>query len=225
MAETVSAQRTGIGSFKVAEITCECGCGQLAPIAKSTDPRRGAVKGQPQRYIAGHHLRSLHAKQRRQAHPRWNGGTKVRSDGYILTLDPDHARANRGYVFAHILVAEAALGKPLPEGAVVHHVNEDPADNRPANLVICENHAYHMLLHQRARALRICGHVNWLRCIFCKRYDDPTNLYVQPHRRQARHRACRRRYERIAALKDALLLPDARGRPVSALAPSGSAAR
>lgn len=33
---------------------CECGCGQPAPIAKQTDRRNGATKGQPQRFIYGH---------------------------------------------------------------------------------------------------------------------------------------------------------------------------
>jgi len=34
---------------------CECGkCGLPAPIAKRTDARRGHVKGQPMRFIAGH---------------------------------------------------------------------------------------------------------------------------------------------------------------------------
>lgn len=34
---------------------CQCGCGDLAPIAKLT--RRGYRKGEPMRFIQGHHLR------------------------------------------------------------------------------------------------------------------------------------------------------------------------
>jgi hypothetical protein len=33
---------------------CECGCGQLAPIAKQSEKRRGYVKGKPMRFICGH---------------------------------------------------------------------------------------------------------------------------------------------------------------------------
>jgi hypothetical protein len=33
---------------------CQCGCNQETPIAKKTDARRGHVKGQPIKFIAGH---------------------------------------------------------------------------------------------------------------------------------------------------------------------------
>jgi DNA-directed RNA polymerase sigma subunit (sigma70/sigma32) len=39
----------------------------------------------------------------------------------------------------------------------VHHVNGDRSDNRPANLVICEDQSYHQLLHQRADPQRQRG--------------------------------------------------------------------
>lgn len=58
-------------------------------------------------------------------------------------------------VYEHVLVVERALGKPLPFGAVVHHVNGNPADNRPENLVLCPSQSYHMELHQRQKRLEI----------------------------------------------------------------------
>ena len=35
---------------------CECGCGEPAPVYQRNDPKRGHVKGQPARFIAGHNL-------------------------------------------------------------------------------------------------------------------------------------------------------------------------
>ncbi len=36
---------------------CECGCGEPAPLAKQTDTKRGYVKGQPAKFIRGHHAK------------------------------------------------------------------------------------------------------------------------------------------------------------------------
>lgn len=91
---------------------------------------------------------------------------------------------------AYPLVAEAALGRPLPTGAVVHHANGDDRDDRPTNLVICPSQAYHVLLHQRQRALEQCGHAGWLKCHHCKQYDAPENMRLRKDRRQGVHRQC-----------------------------------
>lgn len=116
------------------------------------------------------------------------------SEGYVLLRMPDHPRAHRGYVYEHVVVAERALGRPLPAGAEVHHINENTADNRPANLVICPDHAYHALLHRRMRALAACGHVDWLRCQHCHEWGAPATMRVvgtRPY--QAAHPNCRTR--------------------------------
>jgi len=49
-------------------------------------------------------------------------------------------------------------------------------------------------LHRRKNALDICGHADWLKCQYCKQYDDPKNLYVLPNKPTACHRECRRKY-------------------------------
>lgn len=54
----------------------------------------------------------------------------------------------------HRILAELALGKPLPPGAEVHHLNGKHWDNNYGNLVICPDHGYHMLLHERMRQLK-----------------------------------------------------------------------
>lgn len=108
------------------------------------------------------------------ANPRWKGGRTVSSRGYALVLEPDHNRANGGgYVFEHILIAERVLGKPLPPGAQIHHVNQKCDDNRNCNLVICQDQAYHRLLHRRQRALDATGNASWLKCHICKVWAPP----------------------------------------------------
>lgn len=70
--------------------------------------------------------------------------------GYV-TLQVD------GYTkMEHVVLAEKALGRPLPPGAEVHHLNGIPWDNhRWGNLVICPDREYHMLLHMRMRELAV----------------------------------------------------------------------
>jgi hypothetical protein len=82
--------------------------------------------------------------------PLWKG-TYISKHGYVFVRCDNHPRANSwGFVFEHILVAEKALGKPLPIGSVIHHVNKDKSDNRPQNLVICQDDIYHRVLHMRS---------------------------------------------------------------------------
>lgn len=63
--------------------------------------------------------------------------------------------------YEHIVLAEKALGKPLPKGAIVHHMNQDRTDNyTPFNLVICPNQDYHLLLHRRMKAYDYANNPN-----------------------------------------------------------------
>lgn len=91
-------------------------------------------------------------------------------------------------VSPHVAVVERVLGKHLPVGAEVHHVDENPLNNDPCNLVVCPSAAYHKLLHQRQRAFDACGNYHWRRCHICKQYDAPENLWVS--RKKAHHRVC-----------------------------------
>jgi hypothetical protein len=66
-------------------------------------------------------------------------------------------RCTSGGKRLHVQIAAAALGRTLPRGAEVHHVNGDKWDNRHSNLVICQDRAYHALLHRNLRILRAGG--------------------------------------------------------------------
>lgn len=176
---------------------CACGCGNETPAASRSDKRRDEVKGKPARFIPGHGNLG-------ESNPRWRGGRYVASNGYLAVFLPDHPAAGKaGYVWEHILKAVQALGKLLPPKAVVHHVDGDRLNNRNSNLVVCENQAYHMLIHQRMRALAACGNASWLLCTHCKEYDAPGNVieaYGSSH-----HPMCRllshREYRRLLALR------------------------
>lgn len=76
-------------------------------------------------------------------------GEGVRADGYVIITVDGHQ------ISEHVYVAEKALGRKLPKGAQVHHIDENKANNIGTNLVICPSQAYHMLIHKRMRDLNI----------------------------------------------------------------------
>lgn len=118
-----------------------------------------------------------------------NGGIN-HNDGYIELYDPSHSRRKRG---EHIIKAQEAIGKPLPKGAVVHHWNEVRSDNRNENLLICDNQAYHVLIHLRMKAFKACGNPDYRRCRFCDTWDDVSMMWTNSNRSESYHRSCRRK--------------------------------
>jgi HNH endonuclease len=76
-------------------------------------------------------------------------GVKTDGFGYILIHKPEHPNASRGYVRQHRLVMEEALGRYLTRDEVVHHINDDPSDNRKENLEVLST-GEHMRQHRSA---------------------------------------------------------------------------
>jgi len=84
------------------------------------------------------------------ANLQWKGGINYHSAGYWRVRKPDHPRAGTsGYVFEHVLVAEAKLGRFLNKGEVVHHLNGCKTDNRPENLRVMRQ-SDHLRKHHAA---------------------------------------------------------------------------
>lgn len=139
----------------------------------------------------GHGLCFKHyCRQRRHGDP-----LKTRRIGYVNEAGYHCVEINGVNKLIHVLVAERVLGKALPDGAIVHHSDENKTNNDPRNLVICPNRAYHQLIHQRMRALAACGHAHWRKCNHCKQYDDPNNLHIASTN-NAYHSRCVNAYNR-----------------------------
>ena len=112
---------------------CECGCGKTAPLAKWTSRKLGYIKGQPTRFLVGHRPKRDSSYKR----------SKI--------------AANQAEAI-HRLRAVRALGRPLPSNAIVHHADGSRHENAP--LVICQDAAYHGLLHARMRVKAAGGNPN-----------------------------------------------------------------
>ncbi len=127
--------------------------------------------------------------------PNWKGGISKHSRGYVKFRKPEHPRSDSaGYVLEHILIAEKALGKLLPVKSQVHHLDFSKSNNKNKNLVICEDSAYHMLLHKRQRALKNFGNVDAIKCSFCKTWGLVGQNGLKASNR---HVQCVRDYDKI----------------------------
>ena len=97
----------------------------------------------------------------------------------------------------HVINAQKALGKPLPSGAVVHHIDGNRANNENKNLLICPSEAYHNLIHLRTEALEACGNASWRRCVHCKEWHPIETMTKRDKRPNTsyQHKHCHTEYE------------------------------
>ena len=98
--------------------------------------------------------------------PGFKGKQKIA--GYYYEVCHGHPRSmSDGLVAQHFLVVEKVIGHYLPYPATVHHINEVKTDNRPGNLVVCQDERYHQLLHARINRKKKFGSPDLKRCDHC----------------------------------------------------------
>ena len=113
---------------------------------------------------------------------------RFRSHGHTNLTQRKRGTNDHGYLklrvngksqMEHRLVAEQAIGRGLPMGAVVHHIDGHRNNNTNSNLVICQDRAYHHLLHRRHKGLTNAGNVNFRRCCICQTWKDESDFYMR----------------------------------------------
>lgn len=93
----------------------------------------------------------------------WKGGRSRHKAGYVMIRLPSHPRArSSGYVFAHILAMEEALGRHLLPDETIHHRNGVKDDNRLENL--------ELWVRPQPTGIRAADAIAWAKVIL-RRYE------------------------------------------------------
>lgn len=117
---------------------------------------------------------------------------------YVVLTKIGHPNSNiQGKIREHVYKASLALGKKVPAGVHVHHVDNISKNNTNTNLVVCSA-SYHKLIHARTDAYDLTGDANKMKCTYCGQYDDPKNMYKRPTQYQAWHKECRSTSRRVS---------------------------
>lgn len=129
---------------------CGCGCGRKTPLAKTTDPRVGHVKGKPLRFVRGHHRRKSPTdyviENRGYETPCWIWQGAVVHPGY------GQMRRDGRRVMAHRFYYEREHG-PVPDGLELDHLCRVYACVNPDHLEPV-THAVNMSRAAKARMVK-----------------------------------------------------------------------
>lgn len=171
---------------------CECGCGQKTKIAAKTNSAQHQIKGQPNRYLAGHRPKK-HPDYLPEDHGYttpcwiWQGGKDRLGYGLINRLE--HSGV------AHIWFYKRAKG-PIPEGLELDHLCRVRACVNPDHFEAV-THEENILRGVSPTAINArkthCDHGHKF---------TPENTYVRPSNTRTREcRICRRESVRRAEAK------------------------
>lgn len=111
---------------------CQCGCGRTTSVIDSSCARRGSVRGQPRRFVHGHHVRLLKPNPGHAVLPngcwRWRGCIETKN-GYPARISCEVYGIDR----AHRIYFQRANG-PIPPKRDIDHICRNRWCVNPAHL-------------------------------------------------------------------------------------------
>lgn len=134
---------------------CECGCGQIVKkrfVSGHNTRIRKPKENKPNlicQYCGNKYYRKPSAAKRskyccKTCHIVANNKKRVKPtgsfgewDGYLTIKLPEHPKANiSGVIMYHNYVMEKHIGKHIPDGYIVHHIDDNKRNNEINNLVL-----------------------------------------------------------------------------------------